>query len=52
VVGSREVGIGARAAERWSEVRVGVDDVGGGDRVVVYAVSSAFVSFHVWLVRE
>ncbi|MEP7122629.1 MAG: hypothetical protein ABJE95_17025 [Byssovorax sp.] len=52
VVGSREVAIPARAEDRWSEVRVGVEDVGAGDRVVTYAVSSAFASFHVWLVRE
>ncbi len=49
---AREVEYPGRPADRWSEVRVGLDDVGGGDRVVVYAVSSAFVSFHVWLVRE
>ena len=52
IVGSREVGYPARPADRWSEVRVGVDDVGGGDRVVVHAVSSAFPSFHAWVLRE
>ena len=51
-VESREVGYPERPAERWSEVRVGVEDVGGGDRLVTYAVSSAFTSFHVWLLRE
>lgn len=52
LVGSREVAIPERAVDRWSEVRAGIDDVGGGDRVVVHAVRGAFSSFHIWLVRE
>jgi hypothetical protein len=52
IVESREVGYPERPADRWSEVRVGVNDVGGGDRLVVNAVSSAFPSFHVWVLRE
>jgi hypothetical protein len=46
------VGYPARASGSWSEVRVGVSDVGGGDRVRTYAVSGAFPSFHVWVLRE
>jgi hypothetical protein len=52
VVESREVAYPARAGGSWSEVRVGVSDVGGGDRVRTYAVSGAFPSFHVWVLRE
>jgi hypothetical protein len=52
VVESREVAYPARAGESWSEVRVGVSDVGGGDRVRTHAVSGAFPSFHVWVLRE
>ena len=52
IVESREVGYPERPADRWSEIRVGVDDIGGGDRLLVHAVSSSFPSFHVWLLRE
>jgi hypothetical protein len=52
IVEAREVGYPERPAESWAEVRVGADDVGGGDRLLVYAVSSAFPSFHVWVLRE
>lgn len=52
IVESREVRYPERPAESWSEVRVGVCDVGGGDRVVTHAVSSAFPSFHTWVLRE
>lgn len=52
VVESREVAYPERPAGSWSEVRVGVCDVGGGDRARTYAVSGAFPSFHVWVLRE
>ena len=52
VVESREVAYPERPAGSWAEVRVGVGDVGGGDRVRTYAVSGAFPSFHVWVLRE
>jgi hypothetical protein len=52
IVESREVAYPERPAGSWSEVRVGVCDVGGGDRLVTYAVRSAFPSFHVWVLRE
>ena len=52
IVESREVAYPARPADRWSEIRVGVDEVAGGDRVVVHTVISAFPSFHVWVLRD
>ncbi|MEO5728447.1 MAG: hypothetical protein ABI134_26220, partial [Byssovorax sp.] len=52
VVASREIAIPERAADRWSEALAEVETVGGGDRVIVHAVRSAFSSFHVWLVRD
>ncbi len=52
VVASREIAIPERAADRWSEALAEVETIGGGDRVIVHAVRSAFSSFHVWLTRE
>jgi len=52
VVASREVAIPERAADRWSEILADVETIGGGDRVSVSAVRSAFSSFHVWLTRD
>jgi hypothetical protein len=36
----------------WVEPRVPLSDVGGGDLVRVVAVSGAYRSFHVWLLRD
>jgi hypothetical protein len=40
------------ARDRWSEIEAPLADVGGGDRVAIFAMRGAFRSFHAWLLRE
>jgi hypothetical protein len=41
----------AIAPARWHEVRVPLADIGGGDRVRIFAERNAWRGFHSWLVR-
>jgi hypothetical protein len=48
----RDVELGARAADRWHEVRAPLGEVSAGDRVGVRSVRGAFRDFHAWIVGE
>ena len=52
IIASHEIPIPERPADRWSEIRADVESIGGGDRVIVHAVRSAFSSFHIWITRD
>jgi hypothetical protein len=52
LVSAREIALPARGGDRWSEIAAPLDDIGGGDRVAIFATEGAFRSFHTWLMRE
>lgn len=51
-VSAREIALPARASDRWAEIEAPFDDLGGGDRVTIFAAQGAFRSFHAWIMRE
>ncbi|WP_234023599.1 hypothetical protein [Sorangium cellulosum] len=49
--GEERVEVPERPADRWSEIRVPLRDVGPGDRIRIRSLLGTFRSFHVWLLR-
>lgn len=57
VVSASEITVPPRASKdtgpagQWFEVKASLPDVGGGDRVRIFASRGAWRSFHIWLLR-